>query len=763
MSIADRSPVWRSRIHKVKRRPGVPSRTSTRRWSPVALILLSATLATRLTAAELAPSAAPLVGFSSDRALTQRQIEARVGESISPARMEASLEWLTSRPHPAGSDGARLTAEYLHRQLESFGLRVETLVYDGYLTAPISVSLRMTEPLVEALPTTEPRIEGDPFTENSELHPGWNGYSASGEAVAHVVYAHFGSEDDLQHLVSRGIDLEGKILLMRNFGTGVGRKIHNAQRFGASGVVLYTDPAEDGYPFGDVYPKGPWRPAGSIMRRSLIFLPYEGDPLSPGWAALPGAERLAPSEVELPRIPVLPVSYGTAQTILAQIRGPAAPEEWQGSLPLTYRLGPGPAKLELRTEMDNRDRPMLDVIAWLEGATDPDEWVVLGTHHDAWIYGAGDPSSGTAAMLELARVLGELAREGTRPRRTLVFGFWDAEEMVLGGSTEWVEQHANELLEKAVACINMDSAVFNPDRPLSVAAHPTLHTLFRDVSEQVSDPRTGDSTYEVWLALQNRYRTVPSVDGWGEFFESDVELSKPLIFSIPYDDAAPFFTYLALPASDMYYGADYGMYHSLYENFHWMKTIADPTFEYHRVMAQIQGLTALRLANADLVPLDYAEEARWWRRAYEQLDTTAKRRGQTVPRIAEALEWIDAWELEAEQWSAISSGRLAAISDTHARPELGPINHRYFQLSRQFHRPEGRPDMTFDRNLFAGWSYEFENVSGSTLPGIRFALDRGDVEAATREADIYIRALMQRVEALRELNRDLGSMVPRTD
>jgi N-acetylated-alpha-linked acidic dipeptidase len=702
------------------------------------------------------PDEETLRGFSPDATRAQRALEQRIRAEISPARIEAHLRWLSSRPHRAGSEGARLTAEYLHRQLESYGFETGTVRYDAYLPAPVSVSLELLEPVREALPTTETRIEGDPFTHAAERHPGWSGYAPSGEASGQVVYAHFGSEAALASLEAHGVELEGRILLMRNFGTDAGRKIANAERFGAAGVVLYTDPAEDGYPFGDVYPRGNWRPEGSIMRRSLIFLPYSGDPLSPGWASTPGARRLRPDEVRLPRIPVFPVSYATARRILEQLGGPVAPADWQGALPVTYHVGPGPARLRMRTEMDNRDRPIWNVVGRLEGASDPDQWVIVGNHHDAWIYGAGDPSSGTAALLELSRVVGGLAREGVRPRRSLVVAFWDAEEMLLGGSTEWVEERGEELLEKAVAYINMDSAVFNPERPLSVAAHSALHRLFREVSREIADPRTDRTTFEVWRDLQNRYRRVPSVDGWGELFDPERELEEPWIFPLPYDDAAPFFQHLALPASDMYYGADYGMYHSIYENFHWMKTVVDPTFAYHGVMAQLQGLVALRLANADVLPLDYAEEARWWRRAYADLAEVAAARGQEVPGLGDALRAIDAWEAEAEAIERESAGvlgdpeRLAA-----ARQHLPGLNRLLSQASRDFHRPGGRPGMPADRNFFAGSSYDFEAVSGSTLPGVRFALDRGQPAEAAREAELYLAALERRLASLRSMRAAL--------
>ncbi len=699
----------------------------------------------------------PFAGFSPGAASRQLEIERRLRTSISPDRIRGHLKWLSSRPHLPGSEGTRLTVQYLQETLESYGIPTETVRYDAFLPAPVSVSLELLEPVAESIQTTEDRIAADPYTQTVDLHPGWSGYSPSGEAVGQVVFGNFGSEEDLQRLVDLGVDLQGKILLLRNFSTGEGRKVRNAERFGAAGVVLYTDPAEDGFPYGDVYPEGNWRPPSSIMRRSIGFFPFSGDPLSPGWASTPGARRLRPEEVGLPRIPVLPVSYRSAERILSLLAGPVAPDDWQGALPLTYKIGPGPAKLRIRTEMDNRDRSMLNVLGRLEGSSEPERWIVVGNHHDAWIYGAGDPSSGTAALLELVRVLASMAKEGLRPERTLIFAFWDAEEMLLGGSTEWVEDHEKELLEKLVACINMDSAVFNPDRPLSVSAHPLLHEIFRAVAREVPDPRTGESTFDVWRNLQNLYRQVPGVDGWGEFFNPDRELLKPWIFESPNDDAAPFFYYLALPASDMYYGADYGMYHSIYENFHWMETVVDPTFEYHAVMAQIQGLAALRLANATLVPFDFINEAHYWKLAYEDLRLVAEARDQTVPRFEEARQLLNSWQ---EQAVAVQQeiGRLLAEDLAVPSNQLRELNQQILERTRDFHRAVPPPEIPAERNLFSGGSFDFEAVSGGTLPGLRFALDRGDLAGAEREANLYLQALHRRVEGLRALRSTLQSL-----
>jgi N-acetylated-alpha-linked acidic dipeptidase len=330
-----------------------------------------------------------------------------------------------------------------------------------------------------------------------------------------------------------------------------------------------------------------------------------------------------------------------------------------------------------------------------------------------------------------------------------VLAFWDAEEMLLGGSTEWLEHHKEELLQKAVACINMDSSVFNTDRPLSVSAHPLLHRLFREVTRKINDPKTGMSMFDAWRDRQNEYRHTPSVDGWGYFFNPDQELKEPWIFESPSDDAAPFFHQLSLPASDMYYGADYGMYHSIYENFHWMKTVVDPEFKYHIAMAQLQGFVSLRLANADLIQLDFAGEANYWRMAYKALAETAKEKRLKLPLLQEAMQQIDLWEKEAR---ALESERSALLQKTKAprNGHLGELNRKLYLAARDFYRPNGLPGAHLERNLWAG--------SDGILPGLAGSLEKNDAKLLKSEATVYLNALKQRVKTLRSIRAQLRAL-----
>lgn len=692
-----------------------------------------------------------LRGYTAESSRAQVEYERELRERIDPSRIEAHLEQLASGPHPPGTPEAARVAEYVRDRLAEYGWSAEIEEYTAWLPLPIEVELTLLDPSPVPLQTTESPVPGDPWANEQAVarFPGWNGYSASGEVVAPIVYAHHGSDADFRTLIDSGVDPAGKIVLLRYFEVGEGRKVFNAQKYGAAGVILYADPEEDGFAHGAVYPEGNWRPEGSIMRRSVEYEPYTGDPLSPGFASVPGAPRLAPEDTDLPRIPVVPTSYASVRTLMGTIGGPEAPEAWQGALAVRYRLG-GEARVRMVARMDNADRPMRNVMARLEGARFPDEWILFGNHHDAWIYGAGDPSSGTAALLEWARVVGELADEGHPPARTLVIGVWDAEEMLLGGSTEYVEHHRQELLEHAVAKINMDSAVFNTERPLRVAAHASLHDLFREVSATLTDPRTGEPFDRRWAAMQRESFPLGSVDGFGYFWEGQ-SITEPWIFEYPSDDAAPFMNYLALPASDMYYGGDYGMYHSIYENLHWMRTVVDPGFEYHSLMARLQAVAGLRLANADLLPLEFATEAVFWRQAWDDLTDDF---GDRVPLAAEAQALIDAWEGEARGLAADLS-RTLSLGDLD-EAELRAVNRVLYRLPRDFYRPEGTPGRPWNQNLFAGSAHDLENPTGSLLPGIRFALAEGDAEVAAGEAARTVGALRARLDRIRQLRQRLG-------
>jgi N-acetylated-alpha-linked acidic dipeptidase len=690
------------------------------------------------------------ISFTRDHVGDQKDLEQRLRARISRERLRADLDRLASKPHRAGSEAGREIAHFIAAQMRAVGLDSEAVEYVHYISSPISVSAEIVLPDAVPLKITEDVIAADPFSHNAEAHPGWNAYSASGTVTAQIVYAHHGSRHDFAELERQGVDLKKRILLMRYFGAGEDEKVLRAQHAGAAAVILYSDPKEDGYVYGDTYPDGPWRPPGSIMRRSLLGV--MGDPLSPGWASRPGAKRLPPSEVDvLPRIPVLPISYRDAEKILARLAGPVAPSGWQGGLPLTYHVGPGPVTVHLDVKMDHRDGKIWNAITRIPGKDFPDEWIVLGNHHDAWIYGAGDPSSGTAAFLELGRALGSLLAEGWRPRRTLVLAVFDAEEISLGGAAEWMEDHASELEQKVVAMLNMDSAVFNPDRPLSVSTSASMRGLWLDAARAVPDPRRNIPTYDVWLELQNRFRNVASVDT-SEPKDEVPPLTEPSVYGDPIgDDQTVFYLHLALPVSDMYYGADYGVYHSIYENPHWMKTIVDPDFGYHEMMTAYIGTAALRMSEADLLPFDVETAANAWQAALAWLRESSdesEEEGKAIESLDRiAVEWRKAGaDLNAARRDLLLVGAGSDITAEQWRD----WNTKLRQVARSFYAPKGLPGSPWSRNLFSAMRFESEET---TLPGLRWSIEDGKREQFDAQVSVYSRALTN----ARDLTRGLAA------
>ena len=402
----------------------------------------------------------PVRGFAADRVAAQRALEDKLQRVPSPESAERHLSILTAEPHMAGTPGSKRVAEYMRDQLRSYGFEANLVEYKVWLNQPKEVKLELLTPEAKQLATQEDPFEWDKDSFNQNAVRGFNGFSPSGEATAPVVYANYGLHEDYRRLEEMGISVAGKIVLVRYGRSFRGVKTRIAEEYKAAGVLIYSDPADDGYVAGDIYPRGPYRPPSGIQRGSVYYgSNYSGDPLTPGVAAKDGAKRLDPKDaVSLPRTPTMPINYRDASEILKHLGGPRVPREWQGGLPFTYHVGPGQASVHLKLEMDYQLRPIYDVIGKLRGQND-NEWVILGNHHDAWVFGAVDPSSGTASVLEAARALGELAHGGWKPRRSIIVAGWDAEEYGLIGSTEWVEDNLAELQSKAVAYINMDSAV----------------------------------------------------------------------------------------------------------------------------------------------------------------------------------------------------------------------------------------------------------------------------------------------------------------
>ncbi len=527
------------------------------------------------------------------------------------------LKILTAPPHWASSPEDKATADYVAAQFRAAGLATEIVPYRVLLNRPASIFIEAFDASGKKIlsgPTPEHVDSGpygsDPFQDDPRILPAFNGSSPSGDVTAQVVYANYGTTSDFLHLATLGISVKGKIVLVRYGSNFRGTKVYIAQRYGAAGVLIYSDPADDGYALGDIYPRGPYRPATGVQRGSVQFLPiYPGDAETPGIAstlALPdSARQLHPNPTNLPYIPSNPISYADATPILQALSGPAVPHDWQGALPFTYHLGGSPdVTVHMHLQQDYQRRIIWDVIGAIPG-TDPTQradLVIAGNHRDAWVYGAVDPSSGTAAMLEAVHGLGALLKQGWHPRRTILIASWDAEEEGLIGSTEWVEQHQSQLAH-AVAYFNMDVGVEGPD--FSASAVPSLKEFLRDVTRAVPSAKDSATTvYAQWLQHQS---SPPEGNVSGARRPTPAHPATEVNIGTlgSGSDYTPFVQHAGIPSTDIESDGPYGVYHSVFDDYAWYTKFADPNFTYLQQQARVFGLEVLHMADTDVLPYDY--------------------------------------------------------------------------------------------------------------------------------------------------------------
>ena len=546
------------------------------------------------------PDTAPgILGYSPPAAAVQREFEKRYRAIPSAEEARKWHRHFTAVPHPPTSRANDEMAEYIAAQWRQQGLEdVVIRRYDVLSSNPREVKVEMVAPVRYVPSLREDAYAQDPDTKHPDISGAWLSFSASGDVTAPVVYANSGNPSDYDVLRKNGIDPRGKIVVVRysNPYSYRGFKALTAQREGAAAMIVYSDPAEDGWKRGTVFPEGPWGPDSHIQRGGIAYdYIVPGDPLTPGWASTPGAHRIPVEEaVSVPKIIAVAMSHRDIQPILEKLGGPAAPKEWQGALPIEYHLGGEAAKVRIKADMLTDVRPNYVVEGRLKGSEVPDEWVVLGNHHDAWVFGGVDPSSGTAAMMEVTRALGQLKREGTRPKRTLVFCSWDGEEVTLTGSTEWGEQFSADLKEKLVAYLNVDSAASGPHLDLSAVG--SLAPMVVELTKELTDS-SGASLYDAWRKPR------ATIGGPANGTLPDQALVTTRIGSG--SDHTVFINYLARPVVEMGFEGPYGVYHSAYDDHFWMNRFGDPGFKYHALMAQLWGTMALRLANAEVLPLDF--------------------------------------------------------------------------------------------------------------------------------------------------------------
>jgi N-acetylated-alpha-linked acidic dipeptidase len=695
-------------------------------------------------AADSSGAPAPIFGFRD--AAAENATEARFLAVPDPKLAEEHLRTLTQAPHMAGTPEDKATADYVAQKFRAAGLDTEIVEYKVWMNYPLEISVDVTAPAgVEMHGPTREHVAGDPYDDDPRVVMPFNGMSPSGDAEADVVYANYGTPEDFEKLEKLKIDVRGKIVLVRYGQNFRGVKEFVAQEHGAAGVIIYSDPFDDGWRRGDKYPDGPWRPDTGVQRGSVGYMfEFPGDPTTPGFASvpsLPESKRISPEQsAQMPKIPVTPLSYHDAWPILQHLGGPDSPREWQGALPFTYHVGPGPVRVRMHLKQDYQFRTLWDVIGRVRGSESPDEWVVAGNHRDAWVYGAVDPNSGTTAMLEAVHGVGELLKSGWKPKRTMIFASWDGEEEGLIGSTEWAEQHESELAN-APAYFNMDVGVSGPK--FGASAVPSLKQFLRDVTKAVPSPK-GGTVYEAWQKVDQPgvpstqspaeaigdTRRLPAASAKGEVPVGDLGSGS---------DYSAFQQHLGVPSSDISSSGPYGVYHSVFDNFAWFKKFGDPDFVYEQQMARIFGLEAVRMADADVLPYDYEE---YGKEVATYLDAAGKR---AENKFGDHVLDLGAATAAAKHFQ--DAGTKILSKQKNPPRDAARLNQALRGAERGLLVPEGLPHRPWFRHAIYAPG-EYTGYAAVVIPGVNEALDKGDVERARQQLAVLAAALERAAKAL---------------
>lgn len=635
-----------------------------------------------------------------------------------PETAKQHLRAYTKKSHMAGTEQDYQTAVYTRDQMREYGISAEIVEYQVLLPYPKENIVEMLKPSNYKAILSEAIVNEDDDSFDQSVTPIFNAYSANADVTGQLVYVNYGLPADYKRLSEIGVDVKGKIAIARYGRAFRGVKAKVAEENGAIGLLIYSDPSDDGYGAGDVYPRGPYRPPSSAQRGSILYtFLYPGDPLTPGVASTKDSKRLSTEQAStLPKIPVQPLSYQDAAPLLEALGGPNVPRGWQGMLPFSYHVGPGPTEVRLKTSFDFQVRKIWNVIGEIKGNSEPEKLVILGNHRDAWVYGAVDPNSGSSAMLEVARGLGELLKKGWKPERTIILGSWDAEEFGLIGSTEWVEEHAEKLSKSAVAYINVDVAVAGPN--FGISGVPSLMSFAHSVMADVIDPKSGKSVFENWIRRQQGERANFIKAGDTSFQLGSLGSGS---------DYTPFLQHIGVPSLDMGFNGPYGVYHSLYDSFHWMEKFGDPTFNYHTNLAKVWGLMAIRLSTMAKLPFEYKNYGQQIESFIADLEQNAKEKGLKL-------------NLKDLQQAAINF-RQAAIEyqdkiknlDSNSK-NLNVVNETLLKVERAFIDPKGlekRPwyrHVIYAPGIYAGYAAE-------VFPSIKEAIDENDLARAQAAVD----------------------------
>jgi N-acetylated-alpha-linked acidic dipeptidase len=717
----------------------------------------------------------------------ERDWETKFREIPSPDRIRESVRRLSARPHHVGSPYDKENAEWILARFREFGWDARIETFEVLFPTPRERVLELIEPSRFVAKLQEPSVAVDPTSgQRAEQLPTYNAYSIDGDVTGPLVYVNRGVPEDYERLERLGVSVHGAVVVARYGGSWRGIKPKVAAEHGAVGCILYSDPRDDGYFAGDVFPQGPYRPEGGVQRGSVSDMPtYPGDPLTPGVGATPGAHRLAISEAPtITKIPVLPISYADARPLLAALRGRVAPPEWRGGLPLTYHIGPGPAKVHLKVKSNWDLKTLYDVIATIPGTTEPDQWIIRGNHHDAWVNGAQDPISGQAALLEEARGIGELLRAGWKPRRTIIYAAWDGEEPGLLGSTEWVEAHAEELRQHAAVYLNTDA---NSRGYLDLGGSHTLEPFINDVARDVQDPETGMS---VWKRRQ--LRVIRSDTAERKEARDRERLRIEALGSG--SDFTPFLQHLGVATLNLGFDGEGGggIYHSIYDDFYWYTHFDDTSFVYGRALAQTVGTAVLRAADAELLPLDFSalaetvdrysgelrkvlqDERKRTEERNRELDegvftATTDPREPEQPPAREALPpFLDFSPLE----NAVDSLTHAAARYERALGRLeenggaaldgaGPqgLNQELRSAEQALTDDQGLPNRPWFRHLLYAPGY-YTGYGVKTVPGVREALEQKQWQSVEPEIERVSRALVAEASLVSGLAARLETAAP---
>lgn len=721
------------------------------------------TLSLLISAAPVAAHCAEAaLGFTASQSKTLHEREKAFDTMLDTANMEKWMRLLTAQPHHIGSPYGKKNAEFIAAQFRSWGYDTEIVEYHVLMPTPTLRQLEMTGPTRFRAKLREATLKEDSSAGQDGMLPPYVAFSPDGEATAEVVYVNRGLKEDYEELERRGISAKDKIVLARYGGSWRGIKPKLAEEHGAAGVLLYSDPRDDGYFAGDTYPQGAFKNASGVQRGSIIDLPKRpGDPLTPFRPALADAERLAPDETEvIVGVPTLPISYDDATPILEALGGPVAPEEWRGALPLTYHIGPGPAKVRIEVAFDWSLAPLYNVIARIDGAERPDEWVMRGNHHDAWAHGAEDPVAGLVATMEEARAIGALVKDGWRPKRTIVYGLWDGEEPGLFGSVEWVEEHGAELREKLVAYINTD---YNRRGVLQAYGAPTLEAMFNEVVAETPDPVFGASVAERRAARERVDSKDSAALSAGDHF--------PLQPMGSGSDFSGFIQHLGIAALDMGFTGDSagGSYHTAYDTYSHFTRFIDPDFTYTRALSQITGRLTMRLADAEVLPFRFSPAAEDIAAYANELSSLIDERRQTALRhnslLADgslrlaanpsnglieptALEVPPTLDMGALNQASVRLTKAAATFDeayrqleargfVMAQGNRNDLNALLRSAEQTLLNKEGLPRRPWFRHQIYAPGY-YTGYGVKTLPGVREAIEESYWEEA--EAQIVILA-----------------------